>query len=361
MKTDNKFIYEKIQDYLDTMISRGKVKIGDRIISQRDLARKFNTSHIPVRQAMHRLIEQGILEKHPGRGTFVKRVRNASTNQLAVLYHFQDDELWGSSFYAGVFSGINIKAQQEERMLVLRSLWLERGRQPSDAFGELRDRVDGFLFIGPSREILEQARPFLRDLGKPVVVLDYEGELEAIDQVCFDGYANMYRMTEFVIGLGHRQVAFASTKSPVYDNLTNPNFIHRRTAWQDCLRAHGLPPGQELILGDGDRTFSDLMARADRPTAIICAGDGIALQVCALAREMGITVPDDLTVTGYDNVPAGETARPALTTIANPVKEMGRRGVEIILAAQQDPERIPARLVLPGTLVKRESHAQLRG
>lgn len=368
MKKTKEKLHKMIEIHIESLIRSRDLKEGTCLPPQRELARRFRSSHIPVRQAIQALIDRDLLERIPNKGTFVKKpaAGRVRTSQIAVLYHFQDEDLLRESFYNGILNGINLKAQQEERMLVLRSFRLDQGRHPSEAFRELHDAVDGFVLLGPSREVLESVDRLLRNLDKPVVVLDYEGDLNGVDQVMFNGYANMAAMTDFVAGLGHQTIAFAYfayQESLMFNNQTNPNFINRLTAWQDGLRRHGLKFDPDLLLelplSGGQPLFSKLLDRADRPTAIICASDYVGLQVCALAREKGIPVPEELTVTGYDNMPEGEAARPALTTTASPLKEMGRRAIEIILAAQEDTDRVPAKVVLSGTLVARKSHAQV--
>jgi LacI family transcriptional regulator len=366
MKKNSERLHKKIENHIAALIKSRALKAGDCLPPERVLAKRFRSSHIPVRQAVAALINRDLLEKVPNKGTFVKepprgRVRTA---KIGVLYHFFDDALFAEPFYAGIFSGINGQAQQAGQSLVLRSFRLKQGRDPAEAFPELHDEVDGFILLDPSAEILGRVGPALRRGDRPVVVLNYEGALAGVDQVVFDSYATTTRLMEFLVALGHRRIGFVYRASSIFNQKTNPNFINRIEAYRAALRGHGLETGAALELhlpaADEREALGRFLSQNPAPTALVCISDQEALRVCRLARELGVDVPGQVTVTGYDGIPAAEMAGPPLTTIVTPLAEMGRRGVQALRDRIDDPARVPSRVVLPGILVERQSHAAIR-
>jgi LacI family transcriptional regulator len=172
------------------------------------------------------------------------------------------------------------------------------------------------------------------------------------------------RLIEFLVDLGHRNIGYIYKEGIIFDEKTNPNQLNRISAYRDTLRRRGLAIDRAKELCLPRTNEMELLARflreAQPPTALVCSNDHEAMRMCRMARELGIDVPRQLSVVGYDGIPEGATAWPPLTTIATPLQEMGRRGVNVLLEKQRNPGQLPARLVLPGVLVQRGSHAPLQ-
>ena len=99
-----------------------------------------------------------------------------------------------------------------------------------------------------------------------------------------------------------------------------------------------------------------LLSMENPPTAIFCANDSLAFGVCAAVKEVGLRVPDDVSVVGYDDIAMASTFEPKLTTIHQPIYEMGRRSIQLMLhQTQGEASEIPEAVVMSAPLVKRES------
>jgi DNA-binding LacI/PurR family transcriptional regulator len=364
MNTTDYPLYKKIEDHIMELIKIRQLLPGDCLPAERELGKRFKASQIPVRQAIQSLIKKSVLERIPYKGTFVRQAITApaKTNKIGLLYHFDDHSLFASSFYTAIVSGINAQAQKEERTLMFRSFRMGQNGNPPDAFRELYDDVDGFLLLDPSYELLTLIKPVIDSLHKPVVVLNYEGDLETVDQVVFDSYVNSKKMVEFLIGLGHTRIAFVQSGSSIlFNEKTNPNFCHRQKAYRDVMAAHGRPAREIVLNSLADRAvWADFARQAAPPTAVFCFDDQIAMAVYRLAREHGITIPGQLTVAGFDGLKEAADMNPPLTTIGTPMAELGAVGVKMILEKQNHPDRVPQKIVLPGTLTIRQSHCRLK-
>ena len=379
-------IYEKIEQYLENQINTGQLKQGDRLLSERDIAKMFKTSKIPVRYAMRKFIDQGILEKQHGKGTFVRRAarQGKMTGRLGVLYCPKDVGFFSSSFYTAIVTGIEMEANKLDRQLLYRSFRKKDGQRYAEAIHELTDEVDAFLVVDFMEKIRQEVVPVLETVGKPVVVLNHEAELENIDSITTDSKSNTVKMVSFLHGLGQKRIVCCYSESRIEKTL-NVNFQNRVDGYQAAMADLGLDKTEILVLKtayqpgsdqfdpasnntpsqtdtcypDDITTVRSLLAGPDAPTAFMCISDETALNLYRIARQLGLSIPDDLTVTGYDNIRETTAVLPTLTTMHVPLVEMGAMGVRRVvekLGNGVSQPGLPVRSIIPGRITERESH-----
>ena len=194
-----------------------------------------------------------------------------------------------------------------------------------------------------------------RSVGTPTVFID--AEVPGFPCVTVDHYAGGYMATSHLIELGHRRIAF------VGDDENNPfgftGSAQHRKGYRAALVAAGLrtDPSLETMGAHGRATATrlteDLLARNDPPTGIVAASDSQALGALDAARILGLRVPDDLSVVGFDDIEM--SAHAALTTVRLPLEATGRMAGEILIAALDDPGGDPIHEQLPLELVVRDS------
>lgn len=212
-------------------------------------------------------------------------------------------------------------------------------------------RVDGAIIISllPSDSQTQQ----FASAGIRIVLVD--ACHPQVSRVYIDDRAGGYLATSHLIELGHRKIAFLS------DYLDNPfKFTAMRKRFQgyrNALQESGLPipPGyhQEGTLG-GREAFEKavaLLTLPDRPTAIFAASDTHAVGVIKAAHELGLRVPQDLSVVGFDDIRDAEYLH--ITTVHQPLFESGAESVTLLLASLIEPPKEPVDLVLPTRLVIR--------
>jgi DNA-binding LacI/PurR family transcriptional regulator len=228
---------------------------------------------------------------------------------------------------------------------------VERPGQDSEFFRTLPGGLDGLLSISLC--------PPDADLGRfeaaemPVVLVDYPHE--RLPAVHTDDVAGGRLATEHLLGLGHERIAFLGDFEHNYHGFTSSAM--RRVGYQQALCAAGLEVDMELVrrASHGREPAAvltrELLDLADPPTAIFAASDTQAMGVLEAADELGVGVPDDLAVVGYDDI---EVARyTGLTTIAQPLEESGAVGAHLLLSALDGGEtpgrQLPIRLVVRST------------
>jgi LacI family transcriptional regulator len=253
---------------------------------------------------------------------------------------------------ASVTSGIG-KALHAQQFHLLLYMYQEGEEPPPAAF--LDGRVDGLIVLAPhTDDILPQQ---LAQDGLPVIIVGahgVEGTLTA--SVDADNLVGASRAVAYLIGLGHTRIAHLQGPDAV------PNAIDRRLGYEQTLREHGLPVRPEYLIEagfglEGGQRAAEIALRLEpRPTALFVANDVAALGALRACSEQGVRVPEEVSVVGYDDAPVCELARPSLTTMRQPAREMGLAAAEMLLDMLKDgvPPAEPRR-IFPAELVVRDS------
>lgn len=207
----------------------------------------------------------------------------------------------------------------------------------------------------PNLSLLEA----LLDKNMAVICFGHAVPLKGLVSIFVDFHSGAKMAIEYLIKMGHRKIAIAG--GPFADS--SYNILQQRGGIQEALTAHGLSLAGEHIYyvpmdPEGGVAAVDLMLKnPNRPTALYCLNDAVALGVIQRAQMMGLRVPEDLSVVGFDDIPMAQTA--SLTTVRAPVAEMGRLAVEQVDVQFGSPERKnrPTNIMLPVELIQRGSVA----
>jgi LacI family transcriptional regulator len=215
--------------------------------------------------------------------------------------------------------------------------------------------VDGLLVILPRglTEYVEQ----LRIEHFPFVIIDHDAEAPGCNLVNAANRSGARRAIEHLIELGHERIGFITGRRGV------GSAEQRLLGYQGALEAGGMPRDGSLIVdGDfleprGHEAARELLARDRPPTAIFASSDTAALGVLRAARELGVRVPRDVSVVGFDDIPEASFVTPSLTTVVQPLREMGKAAVRMLLGVLREPDRPPTTMVLDTSLIVRDSTA----
>jgi len=204
--------------------------------------------------------------------------------------------------------------------------------------------------------------------GARAVYLGQYQPLQGMSSVVPDYASGTRQLLTHLIGLGHRRIAFSL--GPLGANAYN--ILEQRRTIEAVLTEHGiaLPPDYSFfgLLGPqgGVAAIDNIMRCAERPTALYCFNDSSAAGAIGRAQQLGLRVPEDISITGFDDVPLAASLHPSLTTVHTPITEIGRTGVrelQAMLELDEDDisKRPPRKVVIPTTLVVRNSTAAPAG
>lgn len=200
----------------------------------------------------------------------------------------------------------------------------------------------------------------LAEAGLPMVALCSPVGNPAIPDICVDDEGAAREAGRYLVGLGHRRLAYAAgPKGQIVDTTRWTNF--RAAAMEsgvpagDILRIEGHPEGRFGYRSGMAAAERFLTLQQDRPTAVFCASDEVAIGFMKTIRDAGLRVPQDVSLLGFDGIDQTEFTEPVLSTIRQPRQDLGRVGAETLLAMLEGRETRPVRL--PAEFLPRASTA----
>ncbi len=219
--------------------------------------------------------------------------------------------------------------------------------------------IDGILFAdidgdaGIVKTVISQKMPYL--------VMNNYFQREAINCISIDNKKASIELIDYLVSLGHKKIA------TIAGDLTTQSGKLRLEGFKEGLLSHDIKPRQEYIeVGGFLRTPAreaamKLLGIKDRPTAIFAASDVMALELIDVAKKSKINIPEELSVIGFDDNPINIYSPVRLTTVNQPISEMGRMALENLNQISKGLARLPVKIMLDTKLIKRDSCALGRG
>jgi LacI family transcriptional regulator len=191
--------------------------------------------------------------------------------------------------------------------------------------------------------------------GSPVVAIDPQAGQSDLPTVDSDSLRGAQLATGHLLGLGHRRIAMLTGRPDLQSAQL------REQGYREALGAAGITVDESLLLvGDYDPAVSlrqarQLLTAPDPPTAIFAANDMSAIATIEMAVELGLQVPGDLSVVGFDNIQESALCSPPLTTVSQPVRQMGQRSIELLIQLIRGEAAEVTHITLATELVVRQS------
>lgn len=207
--------------------------------------------------------------------------------------------------------------------------------------------TDGTVLVTPERLEISSTMP--------VVAVDPHVGASTLPTVASENLEGAISATQHLIELGHTRIAHLSGRP----DLRSAEL--REEGYRVALERAGIPFDEDLTRVGGYDPSSvreplcELLGLPDPPTAIFAANDVSAIQTMDVASQLGITVPDDLSVVGFDNIPESALADPPLTTIDQSIQDMGYEATLMLMRIIENPESGPTHVTLPTELIVRKS------
>ncbi len=290
-----------------------------------------------------------VIERH---GYRRRRSSSGTGSGLIELVFHELDSPWALQ----IIKGVETVAGPARVGVVLSELGGEH-RPPQEWLDDvLARRPRGVIFVLSELDTAQQAQ--LKSRSIPFVVVDTAGEQPAgIPVVGSQNWAGGLAATRHLLQLGHRRIGVISGARDVLCSRA------RVDGYRSALDEAGLPYDAELVrwgnffVDGGYQHGHELLSRPDRPTAIFAGADFQALGVIRAARELGLRVPEDVSVVGYDDLPVTEWVQPGLTTVRQPLADMAATAARMLLEIAGGARPANLRIDLATELVVRSSTA----
>ncbi|MGI6285138.1 GntR family transcriptional regulator [Neomoorella humiferrea] len=345
--------YYQLKEYLKGMIQRGEIAPGEQLPSENALVQQFGLSRHTVRQAIGELENEGWVYREQGRGTFCAYRGKANGRTIAVLTTYISDYI-----FTAIIRGIEEILSAAGYTLVLANTSNDKNKEAQCLENLINQDITG-LIVEPTKSAKENInRAYFTELEKkriPYLMLHaVYPELEPA-YIIMDDEKGGYLATKYLLQLGHREIAGIFKA----DDLQG---VKRQAGFMAALAEYGVTLKQgylgnyetEQLLSYPYQFTRSLLQKSNRPTAIVCYNDQIALQVLEAIRHEGLKVPEDISLVGYDDSSLAVASEVKLTTVKHPKAEMGRQAARLLIDMLEGRMEKP-RLVYDPELVVRSS------
>lgn len=346
--------YQRILKHIERLIASGQVREGERIPSEREIARLFGVSQMTANRAIQELARAGVLVRRVGSGTYVQRrdsaVQTTSRSTVVMVPPFAD-HLEEDTYLRWPFRALQDRASADGFALVV---------EPA-AYSGYEDVVRrypgaGFLFLIPSEQAYETLNRLFLD-GVPFVVLGASWHGAPFACVDSDNVGGARQAMMYLFRLGHRRIAYVNGK----ESATNCR--DRLQGYLQAMAERGIQTADEWVvrpdsnwrLDEASRQhLTALLLGHEGVTAVLCAGYYLMLEVLSLIRTLRLHIPEDVSIISFDDPPSAAHLQPPLTVVRQPLYAMGVRAVERLRPIQSDePQRgveyLPVELVIRGS------------
>jgi DNA-binding LacI/PurR family transcriptional regulator len=294
---------------------------------------------------------------HPN---FIARsLASQSTRAIGLVMPSSTDVVFQNPFFPTVLSGLSEGAHSKQY-----ALHMTTGKTEDEIFDGVvamvqGGRVDGVVLLYSKVE--DRVIAYLRERDFPFVVIGKPfKDDENISYVDNDNFKAGKEVTEHLIQLGHDRIGF------IGGNLDLVVTVERLLGYEKALRNSGISLVDEYIVNDeflresGQDAVKVLLSLEKPPTAMVVADDLMALGVLNKLDELGITVPDDISIVSFNNVLIAEMARPPLTSVDINIFDLGYQATKSLIQKIENPGEPIKRIIVPFKIVPRFSCGQPR-
>lgn len=370
------FLYEKIINYILEEMQSGRLVKGSKIPTESELMEQFGVSRITAKKALDELADKKIIVRKRRLGSFIStdydfdnpiitdgdsdsRLLSGNSNLIGII--FPIDTAKGDMMYyiQGILEVVTAKGYY---MVISNS-----GRNPDNERILLQkyisDNVKGIIYYPYSDHANYDLMIQLSVRNYPIVTVDKYFTGVDISHVVSDNFTGELSVVNHLIDNGHEKIAFFSDvaiddKSSIRD---------RFNGYCTALADHNIPIRQNLIYTNIAKSLdietdgiylivkSISSAIEQGVTAIACSSDGVALLVMEACQSLGISIPDDLSLTGFDDLSDTQKFSIGLTTVHQNLYAIGKEAANILIKLIENKKGGKHNMIFPVSFIKRES------
>ena len=256
------------------------------------------------------------------------------------------------SFYWALYNSLVNKLQETDHYCLISTLSEQEEKELTLPKFITDEKVGSVISLG---QLDERYVEMLKDTGLPVILLDYYIVGADVDSVVTNGYLGGYEITSYLIEQGHRDIGFIGTVR------STSSIFDRYMGYMKAMIEHDLPVRAEWTIDDRDEHDNITIVFPEKlPTAFVCNCDEAAYKAISSLEAAGKTVPDDISIVGYDNYLISEISKPTITTINVDSEFMAEKAVEALLRRITEPASPIRHMTISGELIIKESVRSLK-
>lgn len=319
-------------------------------VSKSTVSRVINNTK-PVSAEIRKRVEKVIEETNYKPSSVARSLAKKETHIIGLII----PDL-ANDFYTELVRGISEAAHEHGYNVFLCNTFRDHELE-LDFLEILKEKeVDAIIFT--TFHITEEQKEFMRTYKKPIVTVNREFDDESlplIPNIDIDNYKASYEAVEYLINTGHKRIGIIRASEE------DKTCIDRLEAYQKALHDHGLECTSDLIIGKDfhftsayDEMYNILNSK-ERPDAMFCISDELACAAIKACLDFGLRVPEDISIIGFDDIPLAKRYNPEITTVRQPIFDMGKVAMETVYDMITNKEEMIKNIILQHELIIRES------
>ncbi len=372
--SSEKALYRKVVDEILQEIRVGKLPLGSKLPSQSELIRRYHVSTGTIRQSLASLERRGIIRKEHGRGSFVSLQSGRREEKGTELRHLglilEHTKVPGDQPAELELIQTFINSCREHQ---IRFTCVDTDYDTHQSGMELIKMFEGItldgicIFLhGAGADVYERLLPLAREFRAPVALLPaYEEHISPMDYVDIDIRTGLYHLMKYLLAMGHRRIAYVGPH--VQECFKgDPKRITggRWQVYSESLQQAGIPIDTSLLVeipfgSEPDdrigRQVIDLVRQKDPVTAIYSGNDWMARHIMHWLWQEGIRVPQDVSVTGLDDISFSQMLIPPLTTVSGSYTKAVETVIRLMQRRLAQPDQPIQHVTVPSELIIRDT------
>ncbi len=259
----------------------------------------------------------------------------------------------GTGYIGEIIHGIDAELALHQLDLMLFTTHRTAAKEANYVANMVQGMVDGLLLVLPRNPV--DYMETLTHRNFPFVLIDHQGTGNPCPSVGATNWQGAYNATEYLIKLGHTRIGF------ITGSMDLGAASDRLNGYEAALKVHHITIDHQLIYEgnffqpDGYAGARALLGINAPPTAIFASNDVMAMGAMDAVRSLGLRIPEDISIIGFDDIPQAASVRPALTTVRQPLEQMGSLATQMLIDKLKHPDKEIGRIELPTELIVRDS------
>ncbi|GGD49179.1 GntR family transcriptional regulator [Paenibacillus nasutitermitis] len=343
--------YQLVKDYVLLQIENNELGKDDRIPSGSEFAKLLDVSSITVRKALTELVNEGVIYRVRGKGSFVAS-KEASVSKPSdyVTFIISGNEMYDSS-YMQLIKGVQSFLNQQGCKLIIEFVENDVEQERELILKLIQSENRGLLIYSANPD---SAKEYLKEVRKrsiPFVMLDRFPSGYPVNCITCNNHDGAYEAVEYLIDQGHRNIGFAA-----YDFHLSTE-VERYNGYLNAMANASLTPNDDILFLQRDLDYSRLLRQIQKGelTALFCVNDRRALEVIEQLTLQGVKIPEQISIMGFDDIESSKFAKVSLSTVKQHFEMLGYEGAKLLFESIKDTSRGYKKVLLSTDLVIRES------
>jgi GntR family transcriptional regulator of arabinose operon len=351
-------LYIQLRTFILEQIQQHRWQSGNRLPSENELAKQFGVSRITVKNAVKTLVQEGLIYRVQGRGSFVAAPgtgeptlisTESSNNSLPLIAYLMP---WlRNGFTANLLSGVEEEISKSGFNVLFYKTHDSQQLEKELIHQVIQLGVKGIIIFPVEGEHFNEELVQLTLSRFPIVLIDREMRGIAANSVCSDHSGGAYAATKHLIEQGHRQIAFIGSSK-----RGTMSVEERILGYEKALSDHGLPiHHSHRLLHAEANDIEDFLREHNEITAVFAENSGTGNHIIKIANTLSKSIPERLSLVFFDDYEYSEMSRIQPTVVVQQEEEIGKEAARLLLSLINNPMQEQKKIVLPSHLTVRQS------